>query len=1164
MDYTVLSKEELLKEFTVLQLKLQQFQKLKQTEESGLTEIKELNRQLKKQKEQFQNYINVAGVLIISLDKNQNIDLVNKKSLEILEYSESELIGKNYYDTFSPESVRKEKKEFFNQRKADKSKESYNVQSVLVSKSKKEKIIYWSCVPVFDEHDNFDSLLCSGLDITEKIKIENELIESEQKFKLLSSSTPIGIFLTDENGIPYYVNRKFEEIAGIPMHRIINNDWMRMIHAEDYKKIVDGVNRAIREEIDFSDEFRIRNFERGIVWVRCEVKIISDATGKTTGWVGVIDDITERKENETRYKQLFDNNVAGVFRSDLKGIIIDCNDAYARIFEYCSAKEMKECNAKTLYYSTTDRENLVRELYESKQLKNKRIRLKTKNNNEVYIFANIALVESLSKSETYIEGTINDITHIVKTEEALKESERTLSTLMSNLPGMAYRCMNDEYWTLLFASKGCYDLLGYTSEELLNDKNKFSELVYSDDKSKDKERIKSAILSRVPFEAEYRVVTKNKNIKWVLEKGEGVYDENNNLLFIEGFITDITERKLQTTQVEEREKNLKNLFDNLPIGIVIHDEAGKIVFINPAGLNIMGVQTLDEINQHHMFHYVLNNYHDILKDRREALDKGEADSGYLITKVKRPDGKIIDIESKATNFIYEGQRTIQVICQDVTSKLQYEKEKLRAELAEDANRALQNEINERKNAERILNETQKYTRLLIDSSLDCICAFDNNGLLTEFNKAAQKELGYISDQVLGTHISKLFSDVKQAGDIINNNLFKSGVFNGEMILRRNNESDFVALISASLLKSQDGKIVGGMMLFRDITERKIAEEQIKLQASKLNAVIESSAHQIFTINSEFCLTSFNNNFKDFIKKTYKFFPEIGMNVVGGKMISDTEYNTFWINKLKEVFKGKMQHFETKIKGFSDKEYWWEVFLNPIVAPDGSINEISGISNDVTEKKRAEDQLKQSLFEKEILLKEIHHRVKNNLQVISSILNLQSSYVKDKNTLAILKESQNRIKSMAFIHESLYQNKNFSSVNVTEYISNLSKNLIHSYEMGESKVLLDLSLKPVSLNLDQSIPCGLIINELVTNSFKYAFKGRKKGKISISLKEANNVVTLVIADDGVGMPEDFDYKNADSLGLQLVFTLVEQINGKINLSTKGGTKFSIIFDKQQNL
>lgn len=228
--------------------------------------------------------------------------------------------------------------------------------------------------------------------------------------------------------------------------------------------------------------------------------------------------------------------------------------------------------------------------------------------------------------------------------------------------------------------------------------------------------------------------------------------------------------------------------------------------------------------------------------------------------------------------------------------------------------------------------------------------------------------------------------------------------------------------------------------------------------------------------------------------------------------------------------------------------------------DTFLNKDKIIDEDVyTEQKLKNKLLTQALKEKEILLKEVHHRVKNNMQVISSILNLQSSYVKDSYALSLLKDCQNRIKSMAFIHESLYQNKNLTEVNFAEYISSLTKNLVHSYSTEIKNIKLLLNLKNVYLNLDASISCGLILNELISNSLKYAFPNNKAGIIFVNLSVKDKLVNIEIGDNGIGINENLDIKKTPTLGLQLVNTLVEQINGKIIVERKNGTKFNIEFN-----
>jgi len=236
-----------------------------------------------------------------------------------------------------------------------------------------------------------------------------------------------------------------------------------------------------------------------------------------------------------------------------------------------------------------------------------------------------------------------------------------------------------------------------------------------------------------------------------------------------------------------------------------------------------------------------------------------------------------------------------------------------------------------------------------------------------------------------------------------------------------------------------------------------------------------------------------------LRDNYELKPDVGMPMFAGNKVSTESYNVFWKDKVDQAFQGEALKFETLFTNKRGVLHWREVFLNPIKDENEVVIEVSCIAHDITDQKTAEDNIKQSLKEKEVLLKEVHHRVKNNLQVISSILNLQSSYVKDKKSLDLLLESQNRIKSMAFVHESLYQTKDFSNISFSSYVENICSNLVHSYSNPDNPPELEMDLDLIQLNLDTAIPCGLIINELVSNALKYAFKGKKNGKLRITVK-----------------------------------------------------------------
>ena len=215
-----------------------------------------------------------------------------------------------------------------------------------------------------------------------------------------------------------------------------------------------------------------------------------------------------------------------------------------------------------------------------------------------------------------------------------------------------------------------------------------------------------------------------------------------------------------------------------------------------------------------------------------------------------------------------------------------------------------------------------------------------------------------------------------------------------------------------------------------------------------------------------------------------------------------------------------------------------------------------------ERMKAETEIKNSLKEKELLLKEIHHRVKNNLQVITSLLYLQSKNIKDKEQADVFLECQSRVKTMVLVHEKLYQSVDIARIDYAEYIKSLTGYLIHTYLSKDNPIQVNINVNNVFLTLDTAINCGLIINELFSNALKYAFTGRPEGSIDIQLYTNNSEdYTLIIQDDGIGISKTLDIRNTETLGLQLVMILVDQLEGTVSLDNSNGAKFTINFSEK---
>ena len=248
-----------------------------------------------------------------------------------------------------------------------------------------------------------------------------------------------------------------------------------------------------------------------------------------------------------------------------------------------------------------------------------------------------------------------------------------------------------------------------------------------------------------------------------------------------------------------------------------------------------------------------------------------------------------------------------------------------------------------------------------------------------------------------------------------------------------------------------------------------------------------------------------------------------------------------------------------VKTTKPERVYLENLSYPILDQEGNLQKVLIQHNDITEQKQSEEQIKASLKEKETLIDEIHHRVKNNIAIIASLLKMQSNSIEDPQIKEVLKESQNRVYAMSAVHETLHGSDNLSQIDLKTYLSKVTTSIFQTYSINPDKVKLNISVEEIPISIDQANPIGLVINELISNSLKYAFPDERKGEITVSMKKLNKELELTIMDDGIGMPDGLDWKNSTSLGLKLVRTLVEnQLGGSLDMESENGTKFTIKF------
>ncbi len=444
---------------------------------------------------------------------------------------------------------------------------------------------------------------------------------------------------------------------------------------------------------------------------------------------------------------------------------------------------------------------------------------------------------------------------------------------------------------------------------------------------------------------------------------------------------------------------------------------------------------------------------------------------------------------------------------------------------------------------------------LFDSISDAIYIQDKKGKFIKVNDAAVELNGYDRDFLLGNTPDVLAApgkvDLEKTWGYFKDALQgktrrfeqwgerKSGeVFPEEVVLNPGSYFGEDVVIAVS----------------RDISERYEAEQQLRESEEMFRQLFQNAPISIAFMDKHQEIRGINTAFSETFG--YEIEDVKGINI--DKLIVPQGHK----GKAKEisevVFDGRTaQDFGKRLR--KDGSLVDVLIYGVPVKVNGKTIAIFGIYVDITDRKKAEEQVKKSLKEKEVLLAEIHHRVKNNLAVITGLLELQTYNTDSKDATEVLKASQMRINSIALIHEKLYQNEDLSQISFDRYLEELTNVILSSVRSTETDVNINIDAEPIELTIGQAIPCGLILNELITNANKHAFLDQDSGNIDISFTQNENLANLTVTDDGIGIPEDADLDNPKSLGLKLIRTLSKQLSGQSSFSDNNpGTKFSLEF------
>ncbi len=462
------------------------------------------------------------------------------------------------------------------------------------------------------------------------------------------------------------------------------------------------------------------------------------------------------------------------------------------------------------------------------------------------------------------------------------------------------------------------------------------------------------------------------------------------------------------------------------------------------------------------------------------------------------------------------------------------------------------DITKQKWAWEAMRESEERYRLMADNATDLISRHSPQGVFLYASPASRTLLGYRPEELLGTsaygYLHPDDTDAIRRADAEGGAFLSAAI---AMYRIRKKDGAYVWFESSAhpVRHPLTGELQEVIVVSRDITGRRSTEETLR----RYEFIANSSSEFMTLINRHYVYEAANTAYCKAHGKE--------RDQIVGRTVTDIwgqeTFSTVIKGYLDHCFAGSDVHYERWFDFGAKGHRYIAVNYNPYRGESGEVTHAVVVSHDLTERKQDEDAIHASLKEKEMLLKEIHHRVKNNLQVISSLLNLQSNSIESKETRELLRESQNRVRSMALIHEKLYQSESLAQVQFAEYLRNLTRDLFRSYSAGG--VGLKLQAEDIPLDVDTAIPCGLIINELVSNALKYAFPGGRTGDLHISfLKISRERCALTVTDNGVGLPPEVDVKNPKTLGLQLVNMLVNQLHGTLDVVTDGGSTFMVTF------
>ena len=1094
-----------------------------------ITERNKMEEALRRSEERFRAIVeNMPGVVYcyeVQPDRSRLLDYVGSGLRELLDQPPAEKMDiepDRFFELIHPDDrLGLEKRGIFDPTSNDPVDTEYRVRG-----SSGEYKWLRSIARPFQVADGVIRWYGLLLDITDRKRAEEALRKSEEKYRDLVENINEVIYSINAEGIVTYVSPSVRSFMEYTPFEIIGRHFHEFVYREDLARMRKSF-LSILSGKSTANEYRVLSKSGEVRWARASSRPLF-VQGQLVGIHGISTDITEQKQAEeilietrSQLEHLLGSSAVVIYRCEP-------SEYYPATFISQNVKRQLGYEPEdftknpTFWVDHIHPEDAQRILAELSQLFEKgyhrqEYRFLHKDGTYRWMYDEVRLIRDAAGEPLDIIGSWVDITDRKKTEQALRESEEKYRILVERAnDGIVI--VQDR--VLKYANQQLTEIVGYSVDETID--SPFTDYIYEDQLSKVvdfyERRMAGENVSPI-YESALRNKT-GQRIDVEFNAGLVPYEGRPADLVI---IRDITERKQVERALRESEEKARALLNTSSAIVALIKTDGTVLDANETMFERFGKRYEDFIGS-----CIWDSLSSEVAERRKAAVDQVVQSGKLRNFEDEREGVWYHTIVEPI-FNEEGNVTKLII--------------------------LAHDITDRKTAEIALQESEEKFRGLAEQSPNMIF-INRRGKIVYVNKRCEEIMGYRKEEFYSPEFDFLNLIAPEFKSLVTENYDRhmrgTSTLRYEYAILNNEGKRREAIISTKLIQYEEDTAILGVVT--DITERKQVEAALRESEQQYRSTINSMGDPIHVIDSEFRFVLFNKAFVQWNEK-------LGLET---EVLGRTLFEVFPF-LMDSVRKEYQQVFETgqiliteERTNIQDQEFVTETRKIPVFE-GRKVTRIVTVVRDITERKRAEEQIRASLREKEALLKEMHHRVKNNLQVVSGLLLLQSRDIKDKHAVEMLNQCQIRIKTLAMIHEKLYQTEDVARINFTEYVRALAAELIQSYGIQPDDIELKIHMDDILLGLDTAIPCGLIINELLSNSLKHAFPEGEKGVIQIDFhKQKDKKLTLVVRDDGIGFPKDVDSRNTTTLGLQLVNTLTDQLGGTIELDRSGGTAFTITF------